>query len=350
MSDENKTDHHSHLDNLSDLNHFDNQKYSEFIKANITSVIEETYNITFQKIIELNTSSIINEIHQKMTSYIYNQKTNSEIDLEGEEYKNFTKKFESNLNKNLNGCWCGTDSDTELKRCSKNVIIRTINMYIDRYKLIYIKNINLPYRSTNSNISKDIYLYIFSNKIIVFQFRFESFTNRTEQYITMYSYSYNFIPQFIIDIFNLVDGFNRDSNEDNQILTPTGFDIFMIKLDSLLKKFEQNPFYFASENSRFHQDIINQKNAFEIKLEHFKKEQAEFTLEKEKVYKLKEELETSLEIANKLEEIKRENLKRLKILKKIKEEKLLIENERKKLEEIRQSLNENSDIDLDELV
>jgi len=347
MVEENKTD------NSTDLNHFDTEKYSEFIRTNISSILNETYNSTFQKMIELNTNSILTQIHQKMSNYIYDKKSEIEVDIESEEYKIFTKSFETKLNKNIDGCWCGSNSEAELKRCSKNIIVRTINMYIEKYKLIYIKHIDLPYRSSNSNISKDIYLYIFANKIIVFQFRMENYSNRTEQYITMYSYSYNFIPQFVIDIFSLVQGVNRDSQgypNNEQILTPEGFDIFMNNVDLLLKKFERNPFYFVSGNSRLHNDIVRQKNELEIQLESFNKSQDEFNSEKERFYKLKKEFESSVEVQNKLEEIKKENLKRLKILKKIKEEKALIEEERKKLEEIKQALNENSDVELDDLV
>lgn len=332
-------------DNSTDLNHFDTNKYSEFIKTNISSVLNETYNNTFQKIIELNTTSILNQIHQKMSNYIYEQKPITEIDVESEEYKIFTKNFETKLNENINGCWCGNDRESELKRCNKNIIVRTINTYIEKYKLIYIKHLDLPYRSSNSNISKDIYIYVFTNKIIVFQFRMENYSNRTEQYITMFSYSYNFIPQFVIDIFNLVQGVNRDSQGypiDEQILTPQGFDIFMTHIDSLLKKFE-NPFYFVSGNSRFYNDIVQQKIEYEKKIE-------EFEVEKERFNKVKKDLESSFELENKLEELKKENIKRIKILKKIKEEKALFEEERKRLEEIKHWLNETSDIDIGDLV
>ena len=326
---------------VDDLNHFDTVKFSEIIKANISSVLEETYDTTFRKLIEINTSSIMNQVHQKMSNYIYNHKTDTEIDLESDEYRTFTRDFESKLSKNVNGCWCGGDS--ELKRCSKNIIVRTINMYIEKYRLLYIKHIDLPYKSSNSNVSKDIYIYIFSSKIIVFQFRMESFSNRTEQYITMYSYSYDFIPQFVIDIFELVNGVKRDFQGypiDDQTLTPNGFDMFMTQVHSLLKKFEQNPFYFVSGNSRFHHDIIKQKKELDLQLELFNKEKVDFQLEKEKVKNI-------LDAERNLEEIKKENFKRLKILKKIKQEKLLLEQERSKLEELKESLN-NSDIDLDE--
>jgi hypothetical protein len=325
-----------------DLNHFDTVKYSEFIKANISSVLEETYDTTFRKLIEINKNSILNQVHQNMTNYIYDNKPTIEIDLDSEEYKTFTREFEKKLSKNVNGCWCGGDS--ELKRCSKNAIVRTINIYIEKYKLIYIKHIDLPYKSSDSNVSKDIYIYIFASKIIVFQFRMESFNNRTEQYITMYSYSYDFIPQFIIDIFELINGVSRDSQGypiDSQTLTPTGFDMFMTQVHSLLKKFEKNPFYFVSGNSRFHHDILKQKKQLEHQLEIFNKEKLEFQAEKEKINNI-------LDIENKLEEIKKENFKRLKILKKIKQEKIIIEEERKKIEEIKESMN-NSDIDLDDI-
>jgi hypothetical protein len=172
----------------------------------------------------------------------------------------------------------------------------------------------------------------------------ESFNNRTEQYITMYSYSYDFIPQFIIDIFELINGVSRDSQGypiDSQTLTPTGFDMFMTQVHSLLKKFEKNPFYFVSGNSRFHHDILKQKKQLEHQLEIFNKEKLEFQAEKEKINNI-------LDIENKLEEIKKENFKRLKILKKIKQEKIIIEEERKKIEEIKESMN-NSDIDLDDI-
>lgn len=333
MVEEKKTD--------SDLNHFDALKYSEFIKANISSVLEETYDTTFRKLIEINTNTIINQVHQKLSNYIYEQKTDIEIDLDSEEYKTFTSEFEKKLSKNLNGCWCGGDS--EPKKCSKSIIFRTINMYIEKYKLIYIKHIDLPYKSSNSNVSKDIYIYIFSSKIIVFQFRMESFNNRTEQYVTMYSYEYDFIPQFIIDIFELVNGVKRDFQGypiDDQTLTPNGFDMFMTQVHFLLKKFEKNPFYFVSGNSRFHQNTIKQQKQLEERIETFNKEKAEFELEKQKINNI-------IDVENKLEEIKKENLKRLKILKKIKEERILLEQEKKKLEEIRDSLN-HSDIDLDE--
>jgi hypothetical protein len=326
----------------SDLNHFDAIKYSEFIKANISSVLDETYDTTFRKLIEINTNSIMNQVHRNMSNYIYDHKTDTEIDLDSQEYKTFTREFEKKLSKNVNGCWCGGES--ELKRCSKNVIVRTINTYIEKYKLIYIKHIDLPYKSSDSNVSKDIYIYIFSSKIIIFQFLMESFNKRTEQYITMYSYSYDFIPQFVIDIFELVNGVSRDSQGypiDGQTLTPNGFDMFMTQVHSLFKKFEQNPFYFLSGNSRFHQDIVKQKKKLEQQLEIFNKEKIDFEAEKEKVNSI-------LNIESKLEEIKKENFKRLKILKKIKQEKLLIEEERKKLEELKESLN-NSDIDLDEV-
>ena len=325
----------------SDLNHFDALKYSEFIKANISSVLEETYDTTFRKLIEINTNTIINQVHQKLTNYIYEQRTEVEIDLDSEEYKTFTSDFEKKLSKNFNACWCGGES--ELKRCSKSIIVRTINMYIEKYKLIYIKHIDLPYKSSNSNVSKDIYIYIFSSKIIVFQFRMESFNNRTEQYITMYSYKYDFIPQFIIDIFELVNGVKRDFQGypiNEQTLTPNGFDMFMTQVHSLLKKFEQNPFYFVSGNSRFHQNTIKQQKQLEERIEIFNKEKDEFELEKQKINNI-------LDVENKLEEIKKENFKRLKILKKIKEERILLEQEKKKLEEIKESLN-HSDIDLDE--
>lgn len=327
----------------SDLNHFDALKYSEFIKANISSVLEETYDTTFRKLIEINTNTIINQVHQKLSNYIYEQKKDIEIDLDSEEYKTFTSEFEKKLSKNVNGCWCGGDS--ELKKCSKSIIVRTINMYIEKYKLIYIKHIDLPYKSSNSNVSKDIYIYIFSSKIIVFQFRMESFNNRTEQYVTMYSYEYDFIPQFIIDIFELVNGVKRDFQGypiDDQTLTPNGFDMFMTQVHFLLKKFEKNPFYFVSGNSRFHQDIIKQQRQLQIQIDTFNREKVEFETEKQKVNNI-------LDIENKLEEIKKENLKRLKILKKIKEEKILLEQEKKKLEEIRDSLN-HSDIDLEETI
>jgi predicted site-specific integrase-resolvase len=86
---------------------------------------------------------------------------------------------------------------------------------------------------------------------------------------------------------------------------------------------------------------VKQKKKLEQQLEIFNKEKIDFEAEKEKVNSI-------LNIESKLEEIKKENFKRLKILKKIKQEKLLIEEERKKLEELKESLN-NSDIDLDEV-
>jgi hypothetical protein len=108
----------------------------------------------------------------------------------------------------------------------------------------------------------------------------------------------------------------------------------------LLKKFEKNPFYFVSGNSRFHRDIIIQKKQLEQQLELLKKQKDEFELEKQKISHI-------VNIDSKLEEIKIENFKRLKILKKIKQEKMLLQEERKKLEELKESLN-ISDIELDE--
>jgi hypothetical protein len=325
------------VETTGDLNHFDTKKYSEFIKDNISSVLDETYNTTFRKLIEKNINSIMSHVHKKMSHYIY-EDDDIEVDLDSEEYKSFTHSFESKLSKNITGCWCG--GDTELKRCTKSIIVRTINMYIEKYRLIYIKHIDLPYRSSDSNITKDIYIYVFSSKIMIFQFRTES---RTESDITMYSYPYEFVSRFIIDIFNLVSPSKRDSHEypiDIQILTPRGFDLFMNQFHLLLKKFEKNPFYFVSGNSRFHRDIIIQKKQLEQQLELLKKQKDEFELEKQKISHI-------VNIDSKLEEIKIENFKRLKILKKIKQEKMLLQEERKKLEELKESLN-ISDIELDE--
>ena len=53
----------------------------------------------------------------------------------------------------------------------------------------------------------------------------------------------------------------------------------------------------------------------------------------------KQKISHIVNIDSKLEEIKIENFKRLKILKKIKQEKMLLQEERKKLEELKESLN-----------
>lgn len=324
---------------IGDLNHFDTVKYREFIKNNISSVLEETYENTFRKLIEININSIMNQVHEKMAHYIYDY-DDTEVSLDSDEYKIFTRSFESKLSKNVSGCWCGGDS--ELKRCSKSIIVRTINMYIEKYRLIYIKHIDLPYRSSDSNITKDIYIYVFSNKVMVFQFRIES---KTEQYITMYSYEYTFIPRFVIDIFNLVSGVKRDSQGypiDTQMLTPNGFDLFMNQVHLILKKFEQNPFYFASGNSKLHQNIILQKKQIEQQFLILNKQKEEFELEKQKVSHI-------VDVESKLAEIKNENFKRLKILKKIKKERFLLQEEIKRLEDLKETLNE-SDVELDELI
>lgn len=119
-------------------------------------------------------------------------------------------------------------------------------------------------------------------------------------------------------------------------------------LDLLIKKFESNPFYFVSQNSRFHDDILRQKRQIDAQAETLSRERIELEAEKENVLLMKQEIESSLDIANQLEEIKKENAKRFRLLKKIKAERAELESEKKKLEELKRTI-DVSDDDLDEL-
>jgi len=328
------------------LNRFDTEKYAKFIKGNISSILDEAYETTFKKIIETSTSLILNDVHQKMSGYIYNSSVEKQVDIEGEQYTNLYREMCSVIN-----------------NYGKGIVIETIDSHIENNRLIYMKKICFHCPNTGAFGSYHVssphnYILIFSNRIFVIRSRNVDYNGSCNNSLTLRVYEYVFVPKFIIDIFNLFRGeaevipqtsqWNTATTINNQTLTNDGFDSFMNEIDSLIKKFEQNPFYFVSGNSRFHDDIMRQKIELEQQLESFKREKTEFEAEKETILRMRQEIESSIESEAKLEEMKKENIKRLRILKKIKQEKLQLEQERKKLQELKESIESLEESDIDE--
>ena len=327
-----------------DLNRFDTKKYAKFIKGNISSILNEAYETTFKKIIDTSTSLILNDVHQKMSGYIYNYSVEKQVDIEGEQYINFYREMCSIINQHHYSCWL------EGKLSHRGEIIETIDEVIlqENIKLIYIKKFEF-WNIQDGSTSPHNYIYVFSNMIIFIRTRHES--NGRDFSLTLKKYEYSSIPSIIIDIFNMFETGKRDYQGcilKHPTLNSSGFDSFMNEIDSLIKKFEQNPFYFVSGNSRFYDDIMIQKIELEQQLESFKREKTEFEAEKETILRMRQEIESSIESEAKLEEMKKENIKRLRILKKIKQEKLQLEQERKKLQELKESIESLEESDIDE--
>lgn len=336
----------SYFNSSDDLNRFDTEKYAKFIKGNISSILDEAYESTFKKIIETSTSLILNDIHQKMSGYIYNATGEKQVE------EDFDKGFQEKVRQwppnfgsygQDSGYWI-YDNKKEGVRSDSSTFLSIKNKLIKAQELVFTRKINTQRNGHNYYSCSDNIIYILKDKIITIQFQIVS-ESRQSSICKMYIKNCNIgIPQVVIDILKLLPC------DSNSYLTPEGFDSFMNELDLLIKKFEQNPFYFVSGNSRFHDDITRQKIELEEQVESLRREKAEFEAEKETVLRLKQEIEISIESEAKLEEMKKENIKRLRILKKIKQEKLQLEQERKKLEELKESMEsieslEESDID-----
>jgi hypothetical protein len=332
----------SYFNNTDDLNRFDTEKYAKFIKGNISSILDEAYETTFKKIIETSTSLILNDVHQKMSGYIYNSSVEKHVDIEGDFDKAFKEKvrqwppnFGQSSHTRL-GFWIYNNSKEGVRDDYDSNFFKLKNKQVHDGDLIYMTRIHTYIHVHNGCITSDNFIYVLKNRIVTIKFRSENSSCNTT-ICRMYINKYNMdIPQVIIDILKLLP--SKSDSGANLNLTPDGFDSFMNELDSLIKKFEQNPFYFVSGNSRFHDDIMRQKIELEQQVESFKREKTEFEAEKETVIRLKQEIESSVESEAKLEEMKKENIKRLRILKKIKQERLQLEQERKKLEELKESM------------
>jgi hypothetical protein len=346
----------SYFNSADDLNRFDTEKYAKFIKGNISSILDEAYETTFKKIIETSTSLILNDVHQKMSGYIYNSSVEKQVDIEGDfdkAFKETVRQWPTNFGQsshNRRGFWIYNNSEEGVRDDSN--FFKLKNKQVHDGDLIYMTRIHTYILVHNGCITSDNFIYVLKNRIVTIKFRVNGSSSGIESVCKMHINKYNMdIPQVVIDILKLLP--SKSDSGANLNLPPDGFDSFMNELDSLIKKFEQNPFYFVSGNSRFHDDIMRQKIELEQQVESFKREKEEFEAEKETILRLRQEIESSVDSEAKLEEMKKENIKRLRILKKIKQEKLQLEQERKKLEELKESMEsieslEESDIDTDE--